>query len=361
MRMRTVTKRAASVSSRPFIFVIPVYNRSNFMNAKVLSLIALTVFSPFGLGILRAENRNQPQTQHQTNNDDDEFDNTGEPEPGGQRIYNGFDDFNNTHKKAVPGQKGAMKMVEAHGIQTVVKSYGSCAGFVPNDWTVSGAENNVAIGIDFRSMQQAEGATYMIAAVPVYVDAYGRDFYGSANPTRYIQSTLGLLDISGFQYTSQATQLPGGYSLMFWQGYVQGQPVRGFAHYMTFPSGTGSGYIIALRYGFTPASLWQKRMNVVYDAAASARCQKRLFPVQNSGVPSSHRSASHEPKGSSEDLSTLREETTMEYQNVYSPSTGQHWEASWDDYNPTGPDGPGYYRQVGNSYEKLEAGFPPGY
>ena len=60
-----------------------------------------------------------------------------------------------------------------------------------------------------------------------------------------------------------------------------------------------------------------------------------------------------------EELSTKREETTMGFQNVYSSSTGQHWEASYDDYNPTGPDGPGYYRRVGNSYEKLSEGFPP--
>ena len=56
---------------------------------------------------------------------------------------------------------------------------------------------------------------------------------------------------------------------------------------------------------------------------------------------------------------TKREEAMMGFQNVYSPSTGQHWEASYSDYNATGPDGPGYYRHVGNSYEKLNEGFPP--
>jgi hypothetical protein len=81
-----------------------------------------------------------------------------------------------------------------------------------------------------------------------------------------------------------------------------------------------------------------------------------LFPAQESSA--------RQPKGSSKDqvdaeLSTKREEAMMGFQNVYSPSTGQHWEASYNDYNPTGPDGAGYYRRVGNSYEKLNEGFPP--
>ena len=48
----------------------------------------------------------------------------------------------------------------------------------------------------------------------------------------------------------------------------------------------------------------------------------------------------------------------MGYENVYSPSTGEHFEASQSLYNETGPDGPGYYRSTGtNSYEKMERGF----
>jgi hypothetical protein len=60
-------------------------------------------------------------------------------------------------------------------------------------------------------------------------------------------------------------------------------------------------------------------------------------------------------------MSRKREEAMMGFQNVYSPSTGQHWEASYSDYNATGPDGPGYYRKVGSvgGYEKLSEGFPP--
>jgi hypothetical protein len=302
---------------------------------------------------------NEKQAQSQELSDDEYNDNADDYDPGNgdsknDRIYNGFDDFNSPGTRS---KSGSVKTVEAHGIQTVLKSYGGCAGLAPNNWTVDGAENNIAVGIGFADAQRNEGASYMIMGVTTAVDAYGNDFYGNANPVVFIQKTLTALGVYGFQYTGQGMRLNDGYILLFWQGAVQGQQVRGFAHYTTFPS-TQNVYIIALRYGYTPANQWAKRMNVIYDVAASARCQKRLFPVRNNGYsPSS--SASKEPRGSSKDLSTLREETTMEFQNVYSPTTGQHWEASYDDYNPTGPDGPGYYRQVGNSYEKLEEGFPP--
>jgi hypothetical protein len=309
----------------------------------------------------KQQKQNQTQTQSEIKDDDyddnEEYDDSGDPKD--DKIINTFDDFNN-NKSAKPSgnQNQSLKRVDVHGIKTVPKSYGGCTGLAPENWAVSGAENNVAVGIDFVDSQQLEGATYMVIAVTTYIDAYGNDFYGNSTPERSIQSTLTALGVSGFQYISQGMRLSDGYVLLFWQGYAQGQPVRGFAHYMTFPTDQQNIYIMALRYGFTQASMWEKRMNVVYDVAASARCQKRLFPVRNNGYTHSS-SARKEPRGSSKDLSTLREETTMEFKNVYSPSTGEHWEASYDDYNPTGPDGPGYYRQVGNSYEKLAEGFPP--
>ena len=309
----------------------------------------------------KQQKQNQTQTQSEIKDDDyddnEEYDDSGDSKD--DKIYDGFDDFNkNDSAKPSGNQNQSLKRVDAHGIQTVQKSFGGCTGLAPEGWAVSGAENNVAVGIDFLNSQQLEGATYMIIGVTVYIYAYGNDFYGNSTPERYIQSTLTTMGVSGFQYLSQGTRLQDGYVLLFWQGFAQGQAVRGFAHYMTFPTAQQNIYIIALRYGFTPANQWEKRMNVVYDVAASARCQKRLFPVHNSG-PGARSSTPKEPRGSSKDLSTLREETTMEFQNVYSPTTGQHWEASYDDYNPTGPDGPGYYRQVGNSYEKLAEGFPP--
>jgi hypothetical protein len=44
-------------------------------------------------------------------------------------------------------------------------------------------------------------------------------------------------------------------------------------------------------------------------------------------------------------------------QYAHSPSTGQNFSLDpTTDWHDTGSEGPGYYRQAGNTYEKLELG-----
>jgi hypothetical protein len=101
----------------------------------------------------------------------------------------------------------------------------------------------------------------------------------------------------------------------------QGKQFRGFVLYQTFEPGDPSSYILAYHMGSSEASKWDENKNLVYDVAASIRCTKHLFPAQES--------TKREPKGSSKDLeeelSIKREEATMGFQNVYSPTTGEHW------------------------------------
>jgi hypothetical protein len=244
-----------------------------------------------------------------------------------------------------------VKLVDNHGIQTVSKTWSSCTAYAPADWTIVGNEERVGMGVDLGSSDQTMAASYGIAAVA------GGAYYGMSTPEEYIQKMMQTGGVAGFEFDG-GSQTINGYTLRYWRGESQGRAVRGFALYMTFDAGDPSTYIISLRLGSTEASKWEERKNLVYDVAASIRCTKHLFPVQQSSAS--------EPKGSSkdqieEDLSTKRQEAMMGFQNVYSPTTGEHWEASYSDYNPTGPDGPGYYRRVGSvgGYEKLNEGFPP--
>lgn len=243
----------------------------------------------------------------------------------------------------------SVKTVETHGVETVAKNWNSCNAFAPADWTIIGNEQRIAIGVDLTAADQSMSASYGVAAVA------GGAFYGMANPEQYLQTMMTNAGVMGFEYDGD-TQMVEGYTLRYWHAQRDGRPTRGFVLYQSFDSGDPSTYIVALRMGSTDAAKWEQNKNIVYDVAASVRCTKHLFPAQES--------RSREPKGSSKDdiereMSRKREEATMGFQNVYSPSTGQHWEASYSDYNPTGPDGPGYYRRVGNSYEKLNEGFPP--
>src|SRR5262245_3676108 len=248
-----------------------------------------------------------------------------------------------------------VKLVDNHGFETVQKTWSSCTAFAPADWTIFGNEQRVGMGVDLASPDQTMFASYGIVGLPRTEAMLGRDYYGTGTPEKALQGMIESTGASGFELESASRQV-GSYTLRYWQADYRGKHFRGFALYQAFESGDPNTYVVAYRTGSTEEGKWEQNKNLVYDVAASIRCTKHLFPVQES--------ASREPKGSSKDeieerLSTQREETTMGFQNVYSPSTGQHWEASYSDYNPTGPDGPGYYRRVGNSYEKLNEGFPP--
>jgi hypothetical protein len=247
-----------------------------------------------------------------------------------------------------PGS-GGVRTVERYGVETVAKNWSSCNAFAPADWTIVGNEQRIAIGVDLTAADQSMSASYGVAGVT------GGAFYGMATPEDYIQTMMTNSGSSGFEFEG-SPQTVEGYTLRYWRAQNAGRPVRGFALYQVFDSGDPNTYIIALRMGSTDAAKWEQNKNIAYDVAASIRCTKHLFPAQESRA--------REPRGSSKDdiereMSRKREEATMGFQNVYSPSTGQHWEASYSDYNATGPDGPGYYRRVGNSYEKLSEGFPP--
>ncbi len=249
-----------------------------------------------------------------------------------------------------------VKLVDDHGIQTVNKTWSSCAAFAPADWTIVGNEQRVGIGVDLAAADQSMSASYGIVAAPRTEAAFGQDYYGTGTPERFLQTMLEASGARGFALDNE-TRSVEGYTLRYWRANSRGKPIRGFVLYQTFETGDPSTYIVAYHMGATDASKWEQNKNVVYDVAASIRCTKHLFPAQESST--------RQPKGSSKDqiedeLSEKRREAMMGYQNVYSPTTGEHWEASYNDYNPTGPDGPGYYRRVGSvgGYEKLNEGFP---
>ena len=246
-------------------------------------------------------------------------------------------------------RSGSVKTVEQHGVETVAKNWSSCTAYAPADWTIIGNEQRIAIGVDMAAADQSMSASYGVAAVA------GGAFYGMATPEDYIQTMMQNAGTTGFQFDGD-TQMVEGYTLRYWRGQTGGRAVRGFALYHAFDYDQNT-FIIALRMGSTDAAKWEQNKNIAYDVAASIRCTKHLFPARGSSA--------REPKGSSKDdiereISRKRQEAMMGFQNVYSPTTGEHWEASYSDYNATGPDGPGYYRRVGNSYEKLNEGFPPG-
>ena len=84
-------------------------------------------------------------------------------------------------------------------------------------------------------------------------------------------------------------------------------------------------------------------------AAGSIRCQAQYTP---SGAGSSGRT-SREPSRQS----TYNTQLGTEY--AHDPETGETFFMKHaTDWTDAGPDGPGYYRQIGNGYRKLVSGLP---
>lgn len=85
---------------------------------------------------------------------------------------------------------------------------------------------------------------------------------------------------------------------------------------------------------------------------------KSVTLPRNNPADSSSVMSSWEYKNQVDDrLSAKRSEAIGGYESVRSPSTGQTYDAPYNSYNPTGPDGAGYYRSIDSvgGVEKLES------
>jgi len=116
-------------------------------------------------------------------------------------------------------------------------------------------------------------------------------------------------------------------------------------------------YIISLRIAMAPSNQGMA-MKTATGVAAGINCTTmfRAPPPGSTDLPRPGDAFDRKKKGGeTDDLEGYNSQLGTQY--VHSPSTGQNYlvdrTAAWND---TGPDGPGFYRKVGNSYEKLEAG-----
>jgi hypothetical protein len=121
---------------------------------------------------------------------------------------------------------------------------------------------------------------------------------------------------------------------------------RGVALVRVFPGGTPTSFIMALRSAWVGKAAWQADLPIAAAVALSIRCMVTLMPSSGGWGGSS---------ADGEDLSTYNQQLGTEY--AHSRSTGENFLMTHaTDWLENGPDGPGYYRRVGNGYEKLVPG-----
>ena len=160
-------------------------------------------------------------------------------------------------------------------------------------------------------------------------------------------------DSSSAQYTTDATSMGGGYV----SRHLASAQHAGMVIYHLYdaPLGTSPGsYVLSARYVVVDKSWSDEDTRIPFGVALSIGCTTQLVPSY-SGASSSRRS-SNRSRDESDDLRDYNAQLGSQW--AHSPSTGQNFFVDRSTYyNETGPDGPGYYRQAGNSYEKLEMGW----
>ena len=239
------------------------------------------------------------------------------------------------------------KTIDAAAVKLVTKQTGHCEALAPTDWSfITNAEST---GADLYSADRSMHAGWGIAAVYKYMYPDAESFL-----TAWL----------GYAFTGSFTA--GGITLGatqdIYEGFVQREfttttGLKGVAIYKTYNFGDPTMYVVSVYMANTKSSDWQAKGALPYSVALTIRCVSQLRPTTASvDVSSSDPSSSSDnPEVSLSDKWT---EAIMGFENVYSPTTGEHYEAPLNSLWEAGPEGSGYYRTLPNGgYEKLEPGF----
>ncbi|MBP6977296.1 MAG: hypothetical protein PHD61_04810 [Bacteroidales bacterium] len=234
----------------------------------------------------------------------------------------------------------------SEGIQPVQKyftQYGNCYAFAPANWEITGCRRE-GDALDICSADRNMCAGYLILGVQgSLATGYYSQIY--ATPETYLSYIISENGEKAVSYGEPVRDVYGYTMLPF---EIEGSPaVTGVVFYKVWAvSGDPYGYIIAIRIAKTVKQFWRSKGAQVVSVCLSIRS---VVQFQSSG---SNNPESFEDK---EVESGYNMQLGMEY--VHDPDTGEnYWVSPSKDFNETGPDGPGYYKHIGNDTKKLLPG-----
>jgi hypothetical protein len=241
----------------------------------------------------------------------------------------------------------AAKTIESSAIALVTKQTGHCKALAPQDWSF--VSNEQATGADLFSPDKSLHAGWGIAAVYTYMYPTAEDF---------LTAWLGYAFSGSFTDggISFGEAKPQSYDFIE-RDFTTSVGRKGTALYKTYNFGDPTSYVVSVYMADATNDIWAQQGATPSYVAVSIRCVSQLRPTTSSvDLPGSDPSKdSDNPEVSLSDKWT---EAIMGYENVYSPTTGEHYEAPLNAKWDGGPDGSGYYRSLPNGgYEKLESGF----
>jgi hypothetical protein len=242
---------------------------------------------------------------------------------------------------------------QSSGIPLAVKQTEHCSAFAPNDWNLT--SNPQASAADAYSGDHSLYAGWGGFAVNRAMQQYYGDLYG--DPEASIRTILTMIvkamgDASGVGYSSGPQPFLGYFTLR----RVESAQYAGVVFYRIYPGVTPQQYVESVYMALSNKTKGSAGVGVAAGVAVSLRCQTQLVPVR--WDPPASSSGKRSPRtgcGTGGSLRGYNKELGTQY--AHSPSTGQNFlfDPS-SDWKENGPQGPGYYRTVGNSTEKLELG-----
>lgn len=232
------------------------------------------------------------------------------------------------------------KTIDASALKLSTKQTGYCKALAPEDWAI--ISNAQASGVDVFSPDKSLHAGWGISFVYSYM-------YN--NEDAFLSYWMPLAGFDGFVMGNTSDM---GYG--FTKRDFTSNNKKGIIFYKKYDVPDLGGYVMSVYMADTSTDLWDSKGAQVMYSAISLRCVTQLRPTTSS-VDLEKSNPSTESDNPEVSLSDKWQEAIMGYENVYSPSTGEHYEAPLNSKWETGPDGAGYYHSVPNGYEKLERGF----
>jgi hypothetical protein len=237
------------------------------------------------------------------------------------------------------------------GVPVVVKQTPHCSAYAPSDWSIS--SNPQASGLDLQSSDGTMYAGWGVTAINRAMQRFYGPMYG--DPETSIHFLLGMVvgkafsDPGGVQFTSA----PEPFLNYFTIRHIASAHTQGVVFYHIYPGASPQVYTESVYFAIFDASLPRARRAIAPGVAVSIRCATQLIPSQPADVSRTGRKGPRAGCGGEPNLRGYNQQLGTQYAHS---ASGDNFLYDISDYKNTGPDGPGYYKMLGNSLTKLEPG-----
>ncbi len=227
------------------------------------------------------------------------------------------------------------------GVPLEIKQSNHCRALAPRDWLIQGDPQGR--GVDLGTLDRAMYAGWSIPPVGLGLNIPGT--WGDPE-TATINLIAGVIlpnlgDTGGARYTSSPQPFLGYFMLRLWES----TKYTGLVFNKVYPM-SQQAYLNSVYTALTLKGLRRTRGYVAAGVALSIRCVVQIAP------PASGQGSR---QGEGNLCAAYNRQLGVEF--AHSPSTGENFmQNPSTDWNQNGPQGPGYYRRVGNTHEKLAAG-----